>query len=91
MLSESEKQWTEQTYHRGDHYQRTSLGLYLRYARKCSHLTLQQVAKLSGVSDAAIVNIETGRSKNPRVDIALKICKALGIEGNKLMEVVTSD
>ncbi len=91
MLSEKEKEWAENTYHRcTTRYQRTPLGLYLRYVRKRNHLTLRRLEEISGVTGAAIVNIEMGRSKNPRVDVLSKLCRALGIDGNTLMEVVNS-
>lgn len=50
----------------------------LKAARAVKKITQKELAGLVGVTQATITKIETGETKNPSVDIALKIAQALG-------------
>jgi transcriptional regulator with XRE-family HTH domain len=50
----------------------------IKAARATKKITQKELASLIGVTQATITKIETGETKNPSVDIALKIADALG-------------
>lgn len=56
----------------------------LKKLREEKGLSQAELAKMAGVSQTAISDVETG-SKMPKLDTAMKICKALNV---KLMDVV---
>ncbi len=56
----------------------------LKKLREEKGLSQAELAKMAGVSQTAISDVETG-NKMPKLDTAMKICKALNV---KLMDVV---
>lgn len=56
----------------------------LEEIRKEKGLTREQLSELSGVSREVIARLETGKTKNPTVKNAYKICNVLGV---RLVEV----
>ena len=55
------------------------LGQYMRERRKAQGLTLEQVAKRSGVGVPRICEYELGK-RSPTSGPLLKICKAIGVD-----------
>lgn len=53
------------------------IGNKLKDTRKAKNLSQQELAKLSGVSQQVISNIESGRNTNPGFLIILNVCRAL--------------
>ena len=60
--------------------------IYLREIRKEKGLSINMLAKLSGVSKGAISKIEN-REMMPGIDIVTKICMAMKIELNDLVDI----
>ena len=54
--------------------------------RKERGLSQNQLAKLAGVHQSVISDIENGKTKAPRIDTMNAIAKALGISVNELIE-----
>lgn len=52
----------------------------LANARKSRNLTQKELAKLSGLSESCISNIESGESSSPTLRSLVKYTSALGIE-----------
>lgn len=63
-----------------------TLGQRLRHLRESQGLSLRELAKKSGVSYAAIGNIETGERIDPRTSIMVKLAHALGIGVEELLK-----
>ena len=55
------------------------IGLQLKIARVENELNMRELSKLSGVSAAAICEIESGK-KSPTATTINKLCKVLGYE-----------
>ena len=55
--------------------------------RKKQGLSQNKLAKLSGVPQSVICDIESGKTKYPRVDTIAAIAKALGVSIGDLIEV----
>lgn len=53
-------------------------GAWLRKARNQADLSVQELAKSSGISTIAIYNLENGTSQNPREETKGRLSKALG-------------
>jgi putative transcriptional regulator len=51
----------------------------LRTARRLKDITQVELAKLAGVDQTTISDIERGKSKNPSLETARKIADALGV------------
>ena len=56
------------------------LRMQLTNARKAKHISQKELAKLSGLSESCISNIETGESSSPTLRSLVKYTTALGIE-----------
>lgn len=54
--------------------------------RKKQGLSQNQLAKLSGVPQSVICDIESGKTKYPRIDTVAAIAKALGVTIGELIE-----
>lgn len=52
-------------------------GEKLRELRKKSGKTLRTISRESDVTEAQIIQIETGKTKSPRIDTLLNLAKAL--------------
>jgi len=55
-----------------------SLGEYLKRARESSQLTLREVEKQTGVSNAYISQLESGKVAQPSPNILHKLCTLYG-------------
>jgi transcriptional regulator with XRE-family HTH domain len=62
------------------------LGEMLAIARECKGLTLRQLERQTGVSNALLSQIETGRIKQPSWRNVVKIARALNIKLDRLAE-----
>ena len=56
---------------------KTDLGRRLRSDRKSAGLTLRDLERLSGISNAYICQIETGRVRDITTKVCFKLAKAL--------------
>ena len=56
------------------------LRMTLVNARKSANLTQKELAKLSGLSESCISNIESGESSSPTLRSLVKYTTALGVE-----------
>lgn len=56
--------------------------MQLTNARKAKHISQKELAKLSGLSESCISNIETGESSSPTLRSLVKYTTALGIDIN---------
>lgn len=61
----------------------TQLGIEIQVARLRRKMTRQQLVKLTGLSEACIMNIENGKS-NGLISNYKRICDALGIKISEL-------
>jgi len=64
----------------------TVLGKRLREAREDMGLSLRDVEKVTGLSNAAISQIETGKIKSPSFHSLVSICNAYGVKITSLIE-----
>lgn len=55
-------------------------GIWLREMRKSLGLSVENLARISGLSKSGIRQIEQGRSRNVRIDTVQMICDALGVD-----------
>lgn len=55
-----------------------ALGVVLKELRIAKKLSLQELADKVGASKAHIWDLETGRSKNPSIELLTELAKALG-------------
>jgi transcriptional regulator with XRE-family HTH domain len=60
------------------------LGELILVARECKGLTLRELEKQTGISNALLSQIETGHIKNPSWRNVVKIAKALGLKLERL-------
>lgn len=58
----------------------------LRKERLRKGITQHELSRKSGVKQSIISNIETGDTKNPRLDTALRLAAALGCKLDDLVE-----
>ena len=56
--------------------------MQLTNARKAKHISQKELAKLSGLSESCISNIESGESSSPTLRSLVKYTTALGIDIN---------
>lgn len=61
-------------------------GTKLRELRKASGKTLRQISIEADVTESQILNIETGLTKNPRIDTLIKIADAIGCEVSDFLD-----
>lgn len=55
------------------------IGELIAIGRECKGMTLRQLEKESGISNALISQIETGKVKDPGFSTVVRLCEALGI------------
>ena len=67
------------------------LGLKLKELRMARKLSLQDLADKVGRSKAHIWELETGRSKNPSIELLTEVAKALGVSVAVLIEETGPD
>lgn len=68
-----------------------ALGLKLKELRMAKKLSLQELADKVGRSKAHIWDLETGRSKNPSIELLTDLAKALSVSVAVLIEEVGPD
>lgn len=64
------------------------LGELIAIARECKGWTLRDLELESGVSNALISQIETGKIKDPGFSTVIKLCRALGITVDRAASTV---
>lgn len=57
----------------------TTLSELIGIARECKGWTLRDLEKASGVSNALISQIETGKVRDPGFTTVIRLCDALGL------------
>ena len=62
------------------------LGEKIRELRKGKGLTIKDLAKLSGITEPTITNIELGKHK-PRLPVLQKLCVALDCDFDELYDL----
>lgn len=62
------------------------LGELIGLSRELKHWTLRELEEKSGVSNALISQIETGKIKDPGFRTVAKLAKALGLSMKRLSE-----
>ena len=65
-------------------------GSKVRKMRKRSHKTLRQISIESNVTEAQIMNIETGKTQNPGIVTLAALATAMGCSVGDFMDYVTS-
>lgn len=68
-----------------------TIGIRLTALREARDLTLQDVANRAGLSKTRVWEIEQGRAKNPTIDTAIRLAKALGVSLDDLTGIASSD
>ena len=58
----------------------------IKELRQKQGLSQNALAKTAGISQGVLSYIESGRTKNPRIDTLAAIAKALGVPIEKLMK-----
>jgi transcriptional regulator with XRE-family HTH domain len=72
-------------------YERTYLGMYIRFNRRRKKLSIEELARRSKTVSAHISSIERGRIKNPNINTIYKICNALEISGDHIFKIISDD
>lgn len=62
-----------------------SFGQYLRHLRNSKKLTLNQLAELSGISNAQISRLEVGKRASPKPETIKKLAPFLGVKYEEMM------
>ena len=57
----------------------------IKKLRESKNLSQEKIARLAGVSNNTIVNIEAGKQLNPTIETLIKIAKALEVDVNELI------
>src|SRR5215467_3627649 len=71
----------------GDRYRTVRLAALVRDHRRAAGLTQGQLASLSGVSRAAIRDLEQGRTHRPRPGSLARLAAALGLDATQADEL----
>ena len=58
----------------------------LKKIRKEKQYSLEQIARLTGLSLNTIVKIENGKNQNPTIQTMMKIAESLGVSVNDLIK-----
>lgn len=62
----------------------------LRTARRIKDITQAKLAELAGVDQTTISDLECGRNRNPSLETAVRIARALGVTPEELFPVPES-
>ena len=62
------------------------IGLTIERFRKAHKLSQEKLARLADVSNNTLINIESGRNKNPTIETLRKIAEALSVSVDQLIE-----
>ena len=57
----------------------------IKHLREKKGLSQEKLARIADVSNNTIVNIESGKQKNPTIETVSKIAKALGVAIDELI------
>jgi len=68
---------------------KTTLSEVIRWRRVTRGYSLRDVEKLTGMTSAAISQIETGHTKNPSFQSVVKLARALTLSISSLAEIVS--
>lgn len=63
-----------------------TVALVVRTLRRDRGLSQAALAAKAGVTDAYIAQLETGKKKNPSLDVLKRLAKALGVPVAELLE-----
>jgi transcriptional regulator with XRE-family HTH domain len=66
-----------------------NIGELIAVGRECKGWTLRDMERETGVSNALISQIETGKIKDPGFSTVTKLCRALGISAERAASTVT--
>ena len=58
----------------------------LKKIRNKKNIGIRELDRISGISHTIIINIESGKSKNPTIDTVKKLAKALDVSIDELVE-----
>ena len=61
------------------------LGQIIRQAREMQGVTRKKLSELSDISEDQILNIESGRTKQPYLDTIIRLTKALNLDSKRLI------
>lgn len=64
----------------------SKIGLTVERLRKARELSQEKLARLADVSNNTLINIESGRNKNPTIETLRKIADALSVKIDQLIE-----
>jgi len=64
----------------------TKLGRFLQEGRKSKRLSLRDVETITGISNALISQMETGKIKHPSFGNVMSLCDVYGIEPRRLTQ-----
>ena len=62
------------------------LATVIKQQRQRANLTQEELAKRAKVARSYVALIESGRKKNPSLDIIKKLARALGVPATELLE-----
>jgi len=62
------------------------IGDLMRLHRQNSHFTLREVEAATGISNAYISQLETGKVKSPGIDMVIKLCDIYGINVSDIVD-----
>jgi len=65
------------------------IGELIAIARECKGWTLRDMERETGISNALISQIETGKIKDPGFSTVVKLCRALGVSADRAASTVT--
>jgi transcriptional regulator with XRE-family HTH domain len=68
----------------------TVVGELVKRARLRRGLTMRELSRISGVTQAGISLLESGQTKNPKTDTVLAIATALGVRPQTLIQKRTT-
>lgn len=57
----------------------------IKKIRAEKNITIRELSRRIDVAPSVISNIETGKTKNPRINIVCKIAKGLGVDLDRLV------
>lgn len=65
---------------------RTRLGALVKSLREAAEMNQPELAKTAKVTTAYISQLESGKKKNPSLDVLKRLAKALGVPVTELLE-----
>jgi transcriptional regulator with XRE-family HTH domain len=68
-----------------------SLGAWLRAAREERHVTLREVEKGTGISNAQVSQLETGIARNPQLSTFWKLVRFYKIGPDSILKILDTE